>query len=225
MGLTDKFEILTGSVWVSDPCYEAGGSGQVKLDNVRTGQWSMLLDKRDEGAWGSRVAELVVSHNGKCCFSWEHAGQIGVDSGQAGVFDVKHYRNDHISEGLPRFYEKEAICPDEDWYSLCCDRTLATKLGGGGVVPYGAVSRSGFGDGAYDVYVSKDRTTKEIVGIKIVFIEEEENGYCPFCSGDLDADGYCSGCDAYEDDEQCGRCGELLDYDGVCPNHCYDDEV
>jgi hypothetical protein len=69
------------------------------------------------------------------------------------------------------------IDPDDMWYSLCCDRTLGDNRAG--VITYGAVSRSGHGDGSYKCMVARDGDT--VIGIVLDFgieefaeLEEEE---------------------------------------------------
>jgi len=228
--MNNTFEIQTGKVYVSDPCYEVGTWCQLHLEKVRTGTWQMDMEHDDH-----EVVSALVCRHIDCRYPLfgELAGEIGVDSGQAGVFDSQYYKSNKVAQGIELTSEDSPIV-DEDsdeyedggaWYNLCCDKTLGDECGG--VIPFGALSSSGYGDGGYNVWVAKEND--EIVGIKIIFVEEPENGYCPHCGGDLDSSGYCDGCSAYEDDEKCYECGEFLDYDGVCPNHCdeedEDDEV
>ncbi|WHY79908.1 hypothetical protein QNH20_12505 [Neobacillus sp. WH10] len=63
---------------------------------------------------------------------------------------------------------------DEDglkYYVACCD--IVASDAQGGVVPGGAVSMSGYGDGVYDVKV-KYNISKEVIGVMIDFGAEEE---------------------------------------------------
>lgn len=55
----------------------------------------------------------------------------------------------------------------EPWYNANCD--ILSKMAG--VIPYGTVSSSGFGDGSYYCYYIEDNS--EIVAIKIVFINPQ----------------------------------------------------
>ena len=49
---------------------------------------------------------------------------------------------------------------------------------------------------------------------------------CPHCLETvLDERGFCETCSAYRDDEKCDLCDFFLDYDGICPNHCHDDDA
>ncbi len=174
------FEQTTDKMFISDPSYEyiqkehEPGSRLMKLnlllDNVAKGVWKslVLINSTDV----NRNAALVCLYVGNESLEknqelvdksisekWEKIGMIGVDSGQAGIYDLKHYRDDSIvsknSEG--------------DWFDANSKLTLkATDYGG--VIKYGAVSSSGYGDGMYNVYVLRDGKTK-IIGVKIVFID------------------------------------------------------
>jgi len=171
-----EFQIISGNVIVSDPCYELDIWCLGKLSNVRKGKWEAHILVSDEGAWGNRVAELVAEcvEPGETgiLLGWEpQEFKVGVDSGQAGIFDREHYRDDSVVKGVSRKAD-ETIRPEEPWYSICCDRTLSEP--GAGIVPFGVVSSSGFGDGSYRCYLMKTREGI-IQGIKIVFIEDEED--------------------------------------------------
>ncbi|OJT57360.1 hypothetical protein [Bacillus licheniformis] len=94
------FEIKSGSVIVSDPCYEVGAWCQAKIDNVETGEWLAFVKQSDEGSWGIRNAELIIFHINKMnreSFKWSmEDAYIGVDSGQAGIYDINAYRNNDL---------------------------------------------------------------------------------------------------------------------------------
>lgn len=162
----------SGTFMVSDPCYEIGTWCQGQLNDVATGKWSAYVNKSDEGKWGIRCAELVVEHE-----SIEDAGElsieacsfvVGVDSGQAGIFDLKYYAND---EAFTSEENPENDYGDSKFYNFCCDLTLSEK--NAGVIKYGAVSSSGYGDGSYSCCVYKNKNGK-IVAVEIIFIEEED---------------------------------------------------
>ena len=164
-----KFRMVTGTVIVSDPCYVIDGGSQRVIENVLNGDWDCKVVCLE-----GRVAELLARHsaNLRSSAKWtEAAGKIGVDSGQAGIFDESHYRDDDVENGIKRI-GPDVICPEERWYSLCCDRSLNSKSGAG-VIPFGVVSSSGYGDGEYNCYIQRDKKA-QVVGIKIVFITAEE---------------------------------------------------
>ena len=98
-------------------------------------------------------------------FSWKEQQDnfVGVDSGQAGVFDAKYFEDDKLAR---QYQVEDPICPDQPWYSLCCDRTLGET--GAGIIPYGVVSSSGLGDGSYSYYTNT--VDGKTVGVQIVFM-------------------------------------------------------
>jgi hypothetical protein len=100
---------------------------------------------------------------------------IGVDSGQAGIFDLTYYRKDSVFENQEsKFlneYRRNTNEEGEVWYAHMCDRTLGNE--GWGYFEHGVVARSGFGDGAYTLYIA--RVNRKVVGICIDF-EVEPNG-------------------------------------------------
>lgn len=170
-----KFEIKSGVVVVSDPCYDSidranyrcRNNGQLK--NVMKGQWYGQIDKDN-----NIVSLLICYHedyplNNVCIddvrewkkIPWE----IAVDSGQAGIFDKKTWRNDATVKDTKRLNPKYIIRADELWYSICCDRTSGKTLAG--VIPCGVVSTSGYGDGGYNGYYLKQ--DGKIVTIAINF--------------------------------------------------------
>ena len=165
------FEIESGTVVVSDPCYEDSRA----LKGIKKGTWCANVIYND-----GRCAVLVAYHKNHPVkniydnFIAEHFN-VGVDSGQAGIFDSKYFRDDDVVKDVKRIGEEsDQICTDESWYSVCCDRTLQ-KIGAG-VIPFGCVSSSGYGDGVYEC--STVKTNDEITAIKIdfgVFDEDEEN--------------------------------------------------
>lgn len=158
----EKFEIVSGTVLVSDPCYPIGTWCQGELSNVKKGVWNVKTTKHSK-----RIAEIIVKHDdNKTKPKWQIQDfEVGVDSGQAGVFDKDYYRKDEIVKG----YILANNPKDEPWYSVCCEKTLSKERYG--VIPYGAVSSSGYGDGGYTCYTSKNKMG-EIDAIKIVFIDE-----------------------------------------------------
>ncbi|MBK8989453.1 MAG: hypothetical protein IPM39_25905 [Chloroflexi bacterium] len=84
------------------------------------------------------------------------------------MFDAAHYRDDSLAKQFP---VSEPLVAEEPWYSLCCDRTLGEERAG--VIPFGAVASSGYGDGVYQAFGLRDGEGR-IMGVMIVFITEEE---------------------------------------------------
>lgn len=173
--------LLTDIVMVSDPSYTEPTWCQIKLKDVKPGYYNVYSKSHDCGDWGVRQSMLMVIHedfvNKK--LRWEeHPGEVGVDSGQAGIFNYESYRNDSIAEDigfgdgdisfLSNFPKDEN--PGEDWYLAMSSRTLGEK--GWGTYDRGVVSRSGFGDGGYKLYVAKHYNRP--IAMCIDFAVEEE---------------------------------------------------
>lgn len=225
------FKITSGKMIVTDPCYDKQTWCQAKLDNVRNGTWYATAEYSDEGNWGERVAGLWVWHSDlkienpsrdfPVCPEFIPA-DIGVDSGQAGFFDLDKYPDDPHKDdefynnvcditlsGVPFSVLEEAgvypladldamdagtkalrespkydersdyrhirfadNSPKRDSSKLADAIEAHGSLGLFGVVPFGAVSSSGFGDGGYDLYVLRENG--EIVAGRIAFIVEED---------------------------------------------------
>lgn len=184
-----SFEVKSGKVYVSDPCYTPGTWCHGVLENVKNGKWTALVEQKDEGSeWGVRNVGLIAHHEmydiskmkqevvELCSFV------VGVDSGQAGIFDFDTYRNDEVAKPYVKMtrYEgnEDKLEQGEIWYDMCCSRTMYPK--GSGIVPGGVVAQSGYGDGTYTAWCARNGD-KEIVAMGIVFItdgddEEWEDG-------------------------------------------------
>lgn len=157
-----EFTVISGTLIASDPCYDGIDSRvQVVLRGARRGVWnatalSCMFNGRP------LTSMIIAAHAEHECSPieeiWADATGIfgvGVDSGQAGIFDVRHYRD-------------EAMVPKDagasGWYEMVCD---AKDSGGAAVIPFGCVADSGYGDGMYTCVVS--RSGGQIVGVAVVF--------------------------------------------------------
>ena len=172
---------LGNKVMVSDPCYELGTWCQGVLENVLPGTYNCDVEYSDEGAWGTRVAAIEVvhqNHNGFIVFDPEDF-VVGVDSGQAGIFDYEYYARYHTNN------------VDGNWYDRVCNITLADESAGI-IDELGFVSSSGYGDGGYGCWVARN-SDGYIVGIRIEYITEEDE--------EDDEDEY-DVKDEYEEDEE-----------------------
>ena len=182
------FEVTSGVIVCSDPCYTLDTFCQGIVENVKKGTWIAEVIETDEGNWGKRIALLTIRHKDveEPDANVDIMGFIGgVDSGQFGFFDKDFYRNDESAEDLPRynFGEGFEIESGDSWYRACCHLTLDEKQWG--VLPNGVVSSSGFGDGSYPVYGAKNGN--EYVYFSVIFIQadddfdDEENHQCDDC--------------------------------------------
>jgi len=171
------FNVVSGAMVCSDPCYEIPTFCQGIITNVKNGEWEADIEMSYEGSWGDRVAVLKVRHItanfGNC--QWDLMDfRAGVDSGQFGFFDKDFYRNDEAANDLPKYvfdgdYDRE---PGDQWYRAACKLTLDDEQWG--VMPNGAVSSSGYGDGSYNVYGCKDNNG-EYVAFYVEFISGSDD--------------------------------------------------
>lgn len=174
---------LGKEVMVSDPCYTEPTWCQVKLDDVKPGIYNAYHKEHDSGDWGVRSSMLLVIHQDHTEdeLEWDQEdGEVGVDSGQAGIFSYETYRKDGLQMEVPtvgydgRSFEwlDSLSRADEvggDWYTKMCKKTLTTD--GWGTYDQGIVSRSGFGDGSYSLYTA--RIDGEVVAMAVDFAVEE----------------------------------------------------
>jgi hypothetical protein len=167
--------LLSGEVIVSDPCYEIPTWCQEVIKNVRPGVYDTEVEISDEGDWGDRVKSLTVLHESIKSPVWEfYSNNIGVDSGQAGVFCMTSYRNNDIAKNLDWVkgtpaYEWMGTELHEEWYEKITDRTAHEEQWG--TYDTGVVSSSGYGDGQYLLQTCE--MDGLIHGFKITFIDDQ----------------------------------------------------
>lgn len=154
-------------VMVSDPCYGLNTWCQGVLENVLPGQYDCNVEYSNEGDWGIRVSAIEVTHidYDRCVLNEElEKFDVGVDSGQAGIFDYEYYAKYHTDST-----EREHV--DDDWYDRVCDLTHTGRFDGNTIDNLGLVSSSGYGDGGYDCWTCRNKDGK-IVSIRVEFIGE-----------------------------------------------------
>jgi len=154
-----EFTLTSGTLRVSDPCYDRALDAAGIIENARNGRWIGKIDIINAMAWGNRVAELSIVQENYVTASkmWERAPfDVGVDSGQAGFFDDSNY---------PEWSE------DNGFYDIICEGTISKDKFA--VVPFGIASRTGYGDGLYQCFVAKN-VEGEVIAAKIVFIGDDE---------------------------------------------------
>ena len=167
---------LTNNVRVSDPCYDNDVWCKTKLTDVLPGNYNVFVEKGDESGWGMRVKSLRVIHED---FSdtnmWEEHSEIGVDSGQAGIFCETSYRNDTIAESIVTPVVDFNITGNDGegdvWYLKMCKFTLSDDQCG--IYETGVVTSSGIGDGGYPLDIIREKNGY-IVGMKITYLFDEE---------------------------------------------------
>lgn len=184
-----SFLISSGKMVISDPCYEIPTWCQGIIDNVKNGVWVGNVEMNDEAGLGNKVATLFALNEEELIndpnlydkllnnYGEELPFNFGVDSGQFGFFDFNHYRNDKSAETLKK-YDFEEFNREEDgeeWYRAICELTLSDEQFG--VLPFGIVSSSGYGDGSYITCGLKNEQG-EYVALITTFINID----VPFCS-------------------------------------------
>ena len=157
------FEITSGKIRVTDPCYTRNSNPNNVLENCVSGTWVARLTTSDQGEWGIRTAELEIRHQDYQAFDADTLTpvDVSVDSGQAGFFD------DDLYPDGPRVYNDR-----ESFYGKICNGTVGTgKLAN---IEFGVASATGFGDGSYECYIGTN-DIGQIVSAKIVFIKEDDD--------------------------------------------------
>ncbi|WP_308856734.1 DUF4241 domain-containing protein [uncultured Oscillibacter sp.] len=163
-----SFETTRDVLIVSDPCYKLGTWCMGQVSDAKPGLWNASIGVADMGEWGRRIAYLAAFHHEapdiKTLKLNEAKFEVGVDSGQAGIFDFDHYQDQSVipDQSLSEF--------GDPWYTHCCHQTLNTEHHAG-VIPFGVVASSGFGDGAYicRYYTSQSEHTPITWGVVIDF--------------------------------------------------------
>lgn len=175
-----EFEIKSGTIRLSDPCYtkDTWCAGTVKAKN---GTWIGEVDHSDEGSWGKRVSRIRAYLKGTDLSVVQISDNfdamkldidVGVDSGQAGIFDDAQYPD---GERTGEYGDSSTF------YGRVCELTIGETPDGthdpdhpqaGIIDDFGVVSSSGYGDGGYNAYALFDGD--EAIAIEIVFIGDEE---------------------------------------------------
>lgn len=164
------FTVESGNLIITDPCYQVDEEDlQIILSNVKNGKWTASITYTDEEV----VESLLVFYGEKKpSGKWHDCDKpIGVDSAQAGIFDLAVFgRDEAIQYEVKNVHDIEIDEVGLKYYVACCD--IVASDAQGGMVPGGAVSMSGYGDGMYEVKV-KYNISKEVVGVMIDFGDEE----------------------------------------------------
>lgn len=157
-----KFELGTKAL-ITDPCYPRHTWCAGVVD-TRPGKWvgTVLME-------GRVCATLLTYHENSVVDiddpRFEQLKQsdgsyidVGVDSGQAGIFCDSIYPHGDTGDS----------CDMDSFYGKACNETNGVTRWG--VLDRGIVSSSGYGDGGYNAYGIKDIDNR-LIAIKIVFVE------------------------------------------------------
>lgn len=193
---------LGKKVIISDPGYNMDTWCIGILNDVLPGTYECFYEIIEDNSWGRRIASIEVKNKDYefYDFSENLDAEIGVDSGQCGIYDYDYFKQNnqkedwygqicnltYIEEENPNyknFYESKYYfdqdIDDLKWikYQKYVDdeeisRMFFSRLAADTFEDKCLVSSSGYGDGLYDAFVERNNDGK-IIGIKISFIEEE----------------------------------------------------
>ena len=150
-----NFKVSSGSLVVTDPCYINYTDG---LEDCAVGNWCATIDTEHSSVFGERVSKLRAYHTDhEGVLANEFVFNVVVDSGMAGIMDLKYYPHNH-SASRNKFYTE------------LCERLETGKVVS---VKTGVFSRSGYGDGDYPCFVGM--FGDKVVAIEIVFIGDTSN--------------------------------------------------
>lgn len=167
------------TVYVGDPCYFRETDYAIREIPVVAGEWLCETTYSDEGDFGMRVAELRVKKRGAHVWRTEHHTVAGVDSGQMMVLsgDVYYDWRDEEYNLVPNGKGGADVEHNVQHYGRLTynGACLATLSSDSGVLSGKAfVTRTGYGDGAYPVFVGKDSQGR-VVEIVVRFIGPDED--------------------------------------------------
>lgn len=152
-----EFEIESAKILLTDPCYQHEEYSESDASYAEKGIWKADAIQVYDESWGNRITLLYAHHENHLQAALNQPGWetleygTGVDSGQAGFFDLKYFNDaNQIKEAL-----ENPLTGKNLWYDYCCHKTLDTDIGAG-TIPFGVVSSSGLGDGYYPAYGQKD---------------------------------------------------------------------
>jgi len=121
--MKDTFEITSGSIVISDPCYKNPSN---ELENCKNGRYKFWVNKYEEG-----YIKEIGFINVECEYSLEFYEyleeiKIPVDSGQVGIFDRTFYGDNDVITDEDRGFAT-GVCDDEPFYHACNTHTLGKE--------------------------------------------------------------------------------------------------
>lgn len=149
--------VFDNNIDISDPCYSRNGCGNIIDYKIKEGKYGCYIKYGKPEEWEeNRIAEIAIikkGYGGTKDMVWNKADAIGVDSGLAGFFN---HKNEYSNEEWSDFCDR--LCNREGKWWVNFDN--------------GFFSESGWGDGGYYVYESRNNNN-EVIALKIAFIEYE----------------------------------------------------
>ena len=175
-----EFVNKEGKILVCDPCHDYPGFANL-VPRIKEGVWRAYKKvaspavQEEIPVLGSRVCALRIHHEVWGDVEVGESGELPfavvVDSGQAGFFGVSTYQDDSVVDKDFEFVETAGWDEEEygRWYLMCAEATLSKARAG--IVPYGVVGETGFGDGSYSVKYSCEAGTEEVIALEIEYIQ------------------------------------------------------
>lgn len=164
---------------LTDPCYELGTwcTGEAVLPYGSYNCYCSYKDKRVANIYlvNADIKDLNEVYKHELI-----SDNLGVDSGQLGIFNTIRYNKQVSKEEFEKSLEGEF--PYEDWkrpyneddtdhdsFYRCCGNYTLSKQNCGVIKGVGFVSSSGYGDGVYEAYYLVDNKGEK-VGLQVEFI-------------------------------------------------------
>ena len=121
------FEVVSPVLRISDPCYDKKTWCAGAVKNVKTGTWkAQVLKVDEEDNWGNRPRKICAVHESfnKASFTKEKVKfTVGVDSGQAGIFDDKFYNidydEDYLQKGMCEYDQANDLYRADETIKMC----------------------------------------------------------------------------------------------------------
>ena len=127
------------------------------INNVKQGEWYTYVQiNKNNGRCGRLFATIKTKNKiyDDDKYHWKLKGSVGVDTGQAGIFDLKYYRDDNnvssddirIDDNKPGDNKYMENFPGDKWYSMCCKCTEYDGVNvRANIIKNGVISNSGVG--------------------------------------------------------------------------------
>lgn len=155
---------LGSSVVLSDPCYEPGIWCASELHTMQPGTYDCYADFTYNKDWGIRVARLVIMPADEPPHGYVYDdsvnGCLAVDAGVFGIFDRRYFIEKKTTDE-ERWYNDNVISWAAKEHAFICEDGK------------GFITSSGYGDGAYNAYYSKNQKG-QINSIEVIFIEPND---------------------------------------------------
>lgn len=155
---------LGSSVVLSDPSYEPGIWCSSELHIMQPGTYDCYADFAYDKDWGIRVARLVITPAEEPPFGYIYDESVietlAVDAGEFGIFDRKYFIEKKTTDE-ERWYNDNVVAWCGNDYAFICEDGK------------GFITSSGFGDGWYSAYYSRNQKG-QINSIEVIFIEPED---------------------------------------------------